>query len=77
MNYIFVKKVESLTEAMFSMDEPWRSRLLELVANQATGWMWEGRPPTRDQVTVWLGNGDLYQEVVHLLNAWQGNIQTI
>jgi hypothetical protein len=65
-------RIELLTEDLFSLDEPWRSRFLELVANEATGWRWEGRPPTREEVTTWLGDGELHYKVAQILNAWQG-----
>ena len=67
------ERVKLLTEALFSLDEPWRARFLDLVAKQATRWKWDGRQPEREEVTAWLGaSPGLYQEVTLLLNAWQG-----
>jgi hypothetical protein len=72
---VFTKRIKVLTEDLFSLDEPWRSRFLELVANEATGWSWEGRSPTREEVAIWLDEGDLHQKVTQILNAWQ-NVDT-
>jgi hypothetical protein len=71
--HVFTRRIELLTEDLFSLDEPWRSRFLELVANEATGWGWEGQPPTREEIAIWLSNGELHQKVTQILNAWQGN----
>jgi len=67
-----VGRVELLTDALFSLDEPWRGRFLDLVAKQATRWKWDGQQPGREEIAAWLGtNPGLYQEVTLLLNAWQ------
>lgn len=64
-------KAKSLTQALFSLDEPWRSRFLKLVANLATNWTWDGRAPTWEEVAAWLLDDlDLYREVRMLLDAW-------
>ena len=73
MSHIFMtERAKSLADTLFSLEEPWRSRFLYLVANQATGWAWNGRPPTQEEVTTWLGDVDLYQETARLLYVWQG-----
>ena len=65
-------KAKSLTDALFSLEEPWRGRFLDLVANLATSWAWDGQDPTRKEVASWLsGDLDLYREVKQLLDAWQ------
>jgi hypothetical protein len=65
--------VESLTQALFSLAEPWRARFLNLVADSATNWQWNGLPPTRDQVKDWLtGCPALFRQVRTLLDTWQG-----
>ena len=64
--------LEALTEALFSLKEPWRGRFLDLVAKRATNKARDGQLPTRDEVTTWLsGNPGLYQDVRYMLNAWQ------
>ena len=65
-------KAKSLTEALFSLEEPWRGRFLDLVANLATSWTWDGQRPTRKEVTTWLSADlELYREIKQLLEAWQ------
>jgi hypothetical protein len=65
------EKVDRLTDALFSLDEPWQGRFLNLVANLATRWAWNGTRPTKEEITTWLGAElSLYQEVNMLLNAW-------
>ena len=64
-------QTDVLIRALFSLEEPWRSRFLDLVANLATNSTWDGRPPTREEVTAWLSADlDLYREVKLLLDAW-------
>jgi NADPH:quinone reductase-like Zn-dependent oxidoreductase len=69
--HVFTKRIQVLTEDLFSIDEPWRSRFLELVANEAKGWRWEERPPTREEVATWLNDGELHQKITQILNVWQ------
>jgi hypothetical protein len=62
----------SLATALFSLEEPWRGRFLELVANLATRHTCSGQQPTREEVTEWLGSRPaLYEQVRLLLDAWQ------
>jgi len=69
-------RVEPLTEALFSLEEPWQSRFLSLVANLATKWSWNGQRPTREEITDWLNvDPELYQEVNLLLDTWQGPVR--
>lgn len=65
-------RARSLAEALFSLEEPWRDRFLVLVANLATDWAWDGRPPGWEEVTDWLSADlDLYRRVKMLLDTWQ------
>jgi len=66
-----IKRAGSLTETLFSLEEPWRSRFLNLLANYATGWKWNGQSPTQEEVASWLGDNILHQEVTLMLTAWQ------
>lgn len=64
--------VEAVTESMFSLDEPWRSRFLDLLAKQATRWAWDGRRPKREEVMGWLwADPGLCRQMALLLNAWR------
>jgi len=63
---------EPLTEALFSLKEPWRDRFLGFVAHQATNEVWNRQPPTRDEVKAWLGeNPGLHQDIGYMLHVWQ------
>jgi hypothetical protein len=65
-------KAKSLTEALFSLEEPWQGRFLDLVAKLATRWAWGGQRPTREEVVSWLSvDPSLCREVKRLLDAWQ------
>lgn len=65
-------KAKSLTDALFSLEEPWRGRFLDLVANLATSWTWDSQLPTRKEVASWLiADLELYREVKLLLDAWE------
>jgi hypothetical protein len=66
-------KIEPLTEALFSLEEPWQSRFLNLVANLARKWSWNGQRPTREEIRGWLNvDPELYQHVKLLVDAWRG-----
>jgi len=68
-------KVESLTAALFSLKEPWQGRFLNLVANLATKWLWNGQRPTREEIVGWLdGDLELVRRVELLLDTWQGPV---
>jgi hypothetical protein len=64
-------QADELIRILFSLEEPWQSRFLDLVANLATNSTWDGQPPTREEVMAWLSADlDLYREVRLLLEAW-------
>lgn len=66
------EKAQSLTEALFSLEEPWQGRFLNLVANLATKWSWNGQRPTREEIAGWLNvDLDLCRGVKLLLDAWR------
>ena len=69
---VMQERTEKLAETLFSLDEPWRSRFLHLIAEQATGWTWNGQLPTQAEVATWLGDWELYKRVKLQLNVWQG-----
>jgi hypothetical protein len=65
--------IDSLTEDLFSLDEPWRGRFLKLVASRATRWPEDGQPPTPEEVTAWFrANPTLRRRISLLLYVWQG-----
>jgi len=66
-----IERSESLTNTLFSLEEPWRSRFLDLIAKQATDRAGDGPAPTPEEVTTWLGDIGLHQRVTRLLHVWQ------
>jgi hypothetical protein len=67
-----IETADSLADALFSLAEPWRSRFLAFLAERATRWDWDGRPPTRQEVAMWLGDSALYEVMVLMLHRWSG-----
>jgi hypothetical protein len=74
-NHTFVTEssAELVTENLFSLTDPWRDRFLAFVAERALGKGWNGRLPTKKEVTAWLCKESLCQAVTLLLNTWQGD----
>ena len=70
---VFTQRARSLSNILFSLDEPWRGRFLDLVTIQATGesWTWSGEPPTQEEIVYWLGDRNVYENVSRMLHAWQ------
>lgn len=62
---------ESLTQVIFSMEEPWRSRFLVWLSDRANGGCGT-RLPSQRQVAVWLDDEALSREVAVLLDKWLG-----
>jgi hypothetical protein len=67
-----VVSVDSLTDDLFSLEEPWRSRFLTLVASRAT-WRAEViQQPTPEEVAAWFAsNPALYRWTSVLLRMWE------
>ena len=62
-----------LTDELYALDEPWRSRFLTLIASIAAGHGHSGRIPDRRQVTTWLRQDvALQQQVRQMLKTWGG-----
>lgn len=65
--------MDSLVEDLFSLDEPWRDRFLNLVATRATMRAEYRRQPTPEEVSAWFrANPFLRRRISMLLYAWQG-----
>ena len=64
--------VDSLTDDLFSLEEPWRSRFLTLIASRAT-WRAElAHQPTPEEVAAWFTNNPaLHKWTLVLLRMWQ------
>jgi hypothetical protein len=65
--------MDSLTEALFSLDEPWRGRFLSFVATHTTKWTECRQQPTPEEVTAWFAaDPSLRRKISLLLYLWQG-----
>jgi len=62
---------EEITDEILSLEEPWRSRFLTLIASRATGKRdWGDAMPTREDVVSWLQDLNLRCTVRRMLDAW-------
>jgi hypothetical protein len=67
-----VASVDSLTDDLFALEEPWRSRFLALVASRATWQTDLAKQPTPEEVAAWLSsNPALYRWTSVLLHSWE------
>lgn len=65
--------MDSLTEDLFSLDEPWRSRFLKLVTARATTWTGGRQQPSPEEVSAWFAaDPSLRRRISLLLYVWQG-----
>jgi hypothetical protein len=63
---------ESLADALYALEEPWRGRFLSLVAEMATSGGWNEKRPRRDDIVSWLStNHALFRQTERLLDAWR------
>ena len=64
---------EDVADEVLALDEPWRGRFLTLVANLATGGVWDEEDvPSREVLVAWLrADLSLRFRVIQLLNAWR------
>lgn len=68
---VTMTNASSIVDELFSLNEPWRSRFLDLIADWAA--QDSGRqPPTRRQVASWLDDCGLYRDVARVLRTWSG-----
>jgi hypothetical protein len=69
--HVTTSRAAALTEALFSLEEPWRTRFLYLLATRATESKSGEEPPTREEVTTWLEDGSLQEATKLLLEIWR------
>jgi hypothetical protein len=63
---------ELLAQLLFSLEEPWQGRFLDVVANMASNKTKTKMLPTQTEVATWLdANPSLRQDVRYLLDAWR------
>ena len=60
-----------LVRDLYSLEEPWRTRFLVLIANLATKQGWHGGVPNPNQVAFWLeADTDLERQMAQMLQEW-------
>jgi len=64
----------SIAKTMFSLEEPWQGRFLDLVTKMTMSKTRRRERPTLEEVAAWL-NADpgLRLDIRYMLNAWQGS----
>ncbi len=64
-------QVDTLLDALYGLQEPWRARFLTLIRNLYSGVEGNGRLPARDEVRTWLlEDVSLRIKVRQLLETW-------
>jgi hypothetical protein len=58
----------ALANAIYSLDEPWRTRFLDLIAKRARISL--TTTPSEEEVADWLQNRILYRDMQALFRAW-------
>ena len=65
-------EAEQLVKDLLAMDEPWRSRFLDLVGDLASADRPDGTQPAREEILGWLADQEICRQVHLLLIAWKG-----
>jgi hypothetical protein len=58
-----------VTERVYALDEPWRSRFLHLIASYAQTRQ-PSNTPSRADVLRWLGDERLNEQISLMLHSW-------
>ena len=68
---ILILQEMQLVEDLYALEEPWRTRFLELIAKLATGQQWGNQTPSRNMTEAWLlENKQLRNQIAQMLKAW-------
>jgi hypothetical protein len=69
-NTVRSHQASSLARRVFSLEEPWRSRFLDLIVDRVS--LSRAAEPMMDRATVaiWLEDQQLYQQVSQLMRTW-------
>jgi len=59
-----------LADRIYELDEPWRTRFIELIAQRVDATVLAGSLPSRMQVAVWLADRQLAHLVELMLRTW-------
>lgn len=61
-----------LAQFLFSLEEPWQSRFLDVVLDMASNETQTKPLPTRNEIAAWLdASPGLYQDVRYMLDSWR------
>ncbi len=61
-----------LAQLLFSLEEPWQSRFLNVVLDMASDKTKTKQLPTQNEIAAWLdANPSLYQDVRYMLDSWR------
>jgi hypothetical protein len=69
MGSIEVSRAACVAERVYALDEPWRSRFLQLIASFAHVVQTDG-PPSRADVVNWLDDEELNEKIRLMLHTW-------
>ena len=68
---ILIMQEMQLVEDLYALEEPWRTRFLELIAKLATGQQWGNQTPSRNMTEAWLlENKQLRNQIAQMLKTW-------
>jgi len=59
-----------LADRIYELDEPWRTRFIELIAQRVDATVPARRSPSRTQIGVWLCDRQVAHLVELMLRAW-------
>ncbi len=65
-----------LTDRVLALDEPWRSRFVELIAAQARSSMADDCSPSRAKLADWLTDRRIYRLVRLMVRTWTHEAET-
>ena len=66
-------EIAGTVDGILALDEPWRGRFLNVIANLATGGAWNGNgEPAREDLLIWLRtNRALRVQTVQMYSTWR------
>ena len=65
------ERAERLAKAIWSLEEPWRSRFLVFLIGQVTHGAGDDHSPEPEEVVTWLSDHKLYQMMASMMDAWR------
>lgn len=65
-----LQRAYELTDELFALDEPWRTRFIALIADRVRAPAVDGTLPPRYQIAGWLTNQRLSRFIQGMLRIW-------